>query len=108
MHLVLHLDVKITIVPSMHPDIKAGRVVLRHKDVDGLLEFVFKLRDFVVAVQLEQAVEHVADCILVIHQDAEGRRVFWQQEFLAALVRDDVLLGRLAYIFFRHIYFLSC
>ena len=35
------------IVPSMHPDVKTRRVILRNKDVDGLLEFVFKLRDFV-------------------------------------------------------------
>ena len=75
----------------MHPDVEARGVVFGHKDVDGFLEFIFEVYNFMVAVQLKQAVEYVADCVLVVHQDAECRRVFGQQEFFALLVCDDVV-----------------
>ena len=96
-------NIKIPVVPGMYPDIKASGIVFRHKDVDGFLEFVFKVRDFVIVIQLKQAVEHITNGVLVIHQNAEGRRVFGKQEFFALFVRDNVLLGRLIGIS-RHVF----
>ena len=84
-------DIQVAVISGMHPDIKARGVVFGHKDVNGFLEFIFEVDNFMVAVQLEQAVEYVADCVLVVHKDAEGRRVFGQQEFFALFVCDDVI-----------------
>ena len=83
-------NVKIPIIPGMYPDVETCGIVFGHKDVDGLLEFVFEVDNFMVTIQLEQAIEHIADCVLVVHQDAESRRVFGQQKFFAMLVCDDV------------------
>ena len=53
------------------------------------------LHNFMVVIQLEQAIENIADGILVVHQDAECRRVFRKQKFLALLIPDNVFFCRL-------------
>ena len=103
MHFILHLNVEIPIVPGVYPDVEARGVVFGHKDVDGFLEFIFEVNNFMVMVQLKQAVEYVADCVLVVHQDAESRRVFGQQKFFALFVRDDVVFCRMIGIV-RHVF----
>lgn len=75
--------------------IKTHGVILRHKDVNRLLEHIIEIRNFAFVFQLKHAVEDIADSFLVIHQDAEGRGVVWQQEFFTLLVFDDVTFSRL-------------
>ena len=53
-------------------------------------------------IQLEQTVEHIADGVLVIHQDAEGLRIVGQQEFLAQFIRDNILFVSISII--KHVF----
>ena len=103
MHLILHFDIQVTVVPGGDPNIEPCGVIFGHKHVDGLLEFVFEVDNFMAGVELEHAVEYIADRILVVHQHTKGRGVAGQQEFFAILIHNDVRLIRVL----RHFIVLS-
>jgi putative protease len=47
---ILHLYVEITVILCSYPHVKACGIIFRHENVNGLLELVIEINDFMVAV----------------------------------------------------------
>ena len=74
-----------------NPHIKASAIILRHEDVYGLFKFMGEINDFVITVKSENAVEQVADGVLVVHQHAESLGEIRKQEFFPFLILHDIV-----------------
>ena len=104
---VLQFDVHKAVVLRLNPHIEFHRFVAGHEHVDVLFEFVSEIDDFVVAVEFEQAIEQVADGVLVVHQCTECRRISRNQIFHAICVLDNVGFCSFGFLFVsRHSFFL--
>ena len=104
---ILQLDVHEAVVLRRDPHVKLHGFIAGHVNVDVLFEFVSEIDDFVVMVEFEQAIKHIADGVLVIHQGTERRRIIWNKVFHAVGILDNVRFCWFGFLFaFRHRFFL--